>query len=307
MLRRQFVKRAAQISIASSGVCLADRVDAQDEADLDVGRQIYKSLKWNMVKLPGSTLEKFQTLKRLGYDGVELDSPNGIDAEEALVASRDAQLPIEGIVNSTHWNIRHSDPDPAVRSQALENMRTAMNYAGLVGADSVLLVPGKVTDPERENHDHVWQRSIADIRRLIPLADRLGIRILIENVGNGFCETPELFAQYIDEIDSEWVAIHFDIGNFIRISPPAQWIRILGNRIFKLDVKDRTSDNQPALIGQGQADWPQVRAALKEIGFRGWAAAEVSGGDETRLKDVLERMNRVLGKSDGRPTSLTSS
>lgn len=290
--------------IASQQASLPKVLAADPSDSHDIGRHIYKSLKWNMVKLAGSTREKFATLKELGYDGVELDSPGGIDAKEAVAACQSTGLPIEGIVNSTHWRVRHSDPDPNVRMQAMANMREAMRFAQSVGAGSVLLVPGKVTDPENENHDQVWQRSIAAITELTPLADQLNIQILIENVGNGFCPTPELFAQYIDAIDHPRVGIHFDIGNHIRISPPAEWIGVLGKRIKKLDVKDRTTANERTLVGEGDADWPQVRVALQELGYRGWAAAEVPGGDKDRLADVLARMNQVLGKSDGNPQSL---
>lgn len=303
MRRRTFLKCSLPLAVSGCVAATPRCIQAADDS-LDIGEHIYKSLKWNMVQLPGSIQDKFRTLKEIGYDGVELDSPNGIDRDEAVRASQASGLPIEGVVNSTHWQVRHSDPDPAVRAQALENMRTAMNYARSVGAGSVLLVPGKVTEAEKENHDHVWKRSIEHIRLLVPLAERLKVQILIENVGNGFCETPELFAQYIDEIGSEWVGIHFDIGNFIRIGPPADWIRVLGRRIQKLDVKDRTTENEKTLIGEGQANWPDVRVALSEIKYRGWAAAEVTGGDRNRLKDILDRMNRVLGASDGHPESL---
>lgn len=309
LARRSFLRVAAGISAAG---CIAShqasplRVVAAGPDDVsDIGRHIYKSLKWNMVKLAGSTREKFATLKELGYDGVELDSPNGLDAKEAVAACESSGLPVEGIVNSTHWRVRHSDPNPTVRMQAMVNMRQAMHFAHRVGAESVLLVPGKVTDAEHENHDQVWQRSIAALKELTPLADQLEIQILIENVGNGFCETPELFAEYIDAVDHPRVGIHFDIGNHIRISPPARWIGVLGKRIKKLDVKDRTTANERTLIGDGDANWPQVRIALQKLGYQGWAAAEVPGGDQERLADVLDRMNRVLGKSDGNPPSLS--
>ena len=110
----------------------------------------------------------------------------------------------------------------------------ALSVTTAVGADSVLLVPGKVTHPQTENHEQVWDRSIAAIRQLTGLADDLQVDILIENVGNGFCESPQRFAEYIDEIDHPRVGIHFDIGNHIRISPPADWIRVLGQRIRQL-------------------------------------------------------------------------
>ena len=300
--RRHFLKcSTAAIGFSVVGSLYPRAATFADESS-EMGRQIYKSLKWKMVRMDGSILEKFTMLKELGFDGVELDSPDDVDKNEAVAASQQAGLPIEGIVNATHWRVRHSDPDPAVRAQARKNMQTALQDAKRVGADSVLLVPGKVTDPEKENHDHVWSRSIDDIRVLLPLAERLKVRILIENVGNGFCTTPALFAQYLDEINSPWVGAHFDIGNHISYGPPAEWIRVLGARIRKLDVKDRKKGSRDrVLIGDGDADWPEIRKALREIGYRGWAAAEVRGGDRQRLAEVLQRMNQVLGKSDGKP------
>lgn len=293
---------AAMTSFATTG---SRKLFAENETSLKIGTHIYKSLKWGMIKHDGSTLEKFTLLKELGYDGVEVDSPGGVDKREAIEASAKTGLPIEGVVNSTHWNIRHSDPDPEVRAQALKNMKTALRDAKAVGADSVLLVPGKVTDEQKENHDQVWSRSVAEIRKLLPLAEDLEVKILIENVGNGFCYEPKLVADYIDEIDHPLVGVHFDIGNHISVSPPAHWIRVLGKRIKKLDVKDRKKDRTRTLIGDGEADWPDVRKALAEIGYRGWAAAEVSGGDRERLGEVIKRMNRVLGKSDGKPATLS--
>jgi hexulose-6-phosphate isomerase len=301
--RRVFLQSSAAFAAAAASGTAVPRLAGAEDDSLKVGRNIYKSLKWGMIRTEGTTLDKFKMLKELGFEGVEIDSPDGVDKEEAIQASRETGLPIEGVVNSTHWQVRHSDPDPEVRARALANMQTAMRDAKRVGADSVLLVPGRVTDDENENHDHVWERSIADIRKLIPLAEELQVKILIENVGNGFCTDPKLFAQYMDEIGHPMVGVHFDIGNHIRFSPPAEWIRVLGKRIRKLDVKDRTKGGDQRQIGEGDADWPAVRTALVEIGYRGWAAAEVSGGDKELLEEVLTRMNQVLGKSDGKPAA----
>jgi len=219
--------------------------DANDEASFGVGKHVYKSLKWGTIRTDSSTLDKFKTLKELGYDGVELDSPEGVDKREALQASRTTGLPIEGIVNSTHWRIRHSDPDPAVRAQALKNMRTALRDAKYVGADSVLLVPGKVTDPKTENHAQVWERSIAGIRKLLPLAAELKIKILIENIGNGFCYDPKQLAQYIDEINSRWVGgpaftqggwrVYIKDNDFVASGPSSTWV--FGHPQFSLCSK----------------------------------------------------------------------
>ena len=47
-------------------------------------------------------------------------------------------------------------------------------------------------------------------------------------------------------------------------------------------------------IGEGSEDWPEVLTALAEIGYDGWATSEVGGGGETVLKDIAERMRKVL-------------
>ena len=47
-------------------------------------------------------------------------------------------------------------------------------------------------------------------------------------------------------------------------------------------------------IGDGDINWPAVRAELAKINFTGWAAAEVKGGGWDYLADVSRRMDRVL-------------
>ena len=46
---------------------------------------------------------------------------------------------------------------------------------------------------------------------------------------------------------------------------------------------------------QGHIDWAAVRKELAAIDFTGWATCEVKGGDRDRLRQVVERMDQVLG------------
>ncbi len=43
----------------------------------------------------------------------------------------------------------------------------------------------------------------------------------------------------------------------------------------------------------------EVLKALDEVGYEGWATAEVGGGGREVLQDVAERMDRVLGLGGG--------
>ena len=269
--------------------------------------RILKSIKFGMFNEKISIVEKFKLLKEIGYDGVELSSPGGVDKKEALAASRETGLPIHGVVDSIHWGTRLSSPDANTRREGAR-WRSGQPSATPTWSkvQRCLLVPGAVRDAENENHQQVWDRSIEQIHWALPLAAKLGVHVLIENVWNGFLydpkgdnnQTADLLAKYLDEIDSPWVGSYFDIGNHQRFGKPAEWVRTLGKRIVKLDVKDWGKSNGFCKIGDGDVDWPDVRRALAEIGFTGWSTAEVGGGNRDRMKDVHDRMDKhLLGKA----------
>jgi hexulose-6-phosphate isomerase len=74
------------------------------------------------------------------------------------------------------------------------------------------------------------------------------------------------------------------------------WIRALGKRIIKLDVKGFSrAENKFTPIDQGDIDYADVTKALKEINFHGWCAAEVSGGNLEELTGVARAMDRAFG------------
>ena len=298
--RRQFAYTAAGLSLAAANLPARQALGGPAEGDTASQPQptsIYKSVKWGMINTKGSVLEKFQLCKELGYDGMELVSPTKLSAKEIGEASQATDMPVHGVVDMKHWAVRLSSPDAKVRDEGRGHLEQAIRDAKSFGGDSVLLVPGAVRGKD-ETHDHVWQRSVVEIRKVLPLASRLGVRVLIENVWNGFCETPDQLRDYIDDIDSPWVGVYFDIGNVRKFSPSEEWVRTLESRIVKLDVKDWGKQNGFCKIGDGDVNWPEVRKALAEINFSGWSTAEVAGGGRERLQDIATRMNRELTLQD---------
>lgn len=259
--------------------------------------RVYKAVKWGMIQTGGSVLERFELCRDLGFDGMELISPADFTAEEVREASLATGMPVHGLVDMKHWDVRLSSPDEHVREKGRGILEQAIRDCQAFGGDSVLLVPGKVTGPN-ETHDQVWTRSIEQIRKVLPLASRLGVRVLVENVWNGFCETPEQLRDYLDAIGSPWVGAYFDIGNVRKFGASEDWIRVLGHRIVKLDMKDWRQapgfDGFNCKIGEGDVNWPAVSEALAEIGYTGWCTAEVAGGGRERLADIAARMDRVL-------------
>ena len=261
---------------------------------------IYTAVKWSMVKLPkedNSVESLFRTALDTGFDGITLTAPGAYDLDEVLRAQDKTGIPIHNINVAEHWQVRLTDPDPAIREAALANTIGAMEFAHTVGASSVLQVIGKVTDPETENVEQVFERSATQLEKALPTASRLGVQIACENVANGFAYTIEEWQAYLDRFDSPWLGTFFDIGNYDRFDGGAPaWIRALGSSIVKIDVKDHDhAIEKNCALFKGDVDWPGVRTALTEIGFTGWATAEVPGGDAAALRKVATDMRTALG------------
>jgi len=260
-----------------------------------------KAVKIGMVQVTGNLTEKFKTLKELGFDGVELNSPGGPKPDEVAEAKKASGLDVHGVVDSVHWRSTLSHPDPVVREKGLLALQEAIRSAKAYGATSVLLVPAVVKDSV--TYEQAWKRSIPEIRKAIPLADELGIKILLENVWNNFLKDPKETARYIDELKSDAIGAYFDVGNAVRYSPPAEWVRVLGDKIVKLDIKEYSLTKgkkegwykgfQVKLL-EGECNWPDVMKELNKIGYAGWGTAEIPGGGKKRLAEIAERMNKIF-------------
>ncbi len=297
MERRSFLKSSA---LAASAVTLGMSGMAHS-ATPPARPMIKKSLKWGMVKGDMSIMDKFKMLKELGYDGVELDSPHDLDHKEILAARDKTGLELPGVVNSVHWKSPLSSADPKARATCVESMKTALNDCKMYGGTTVLLVPAVVN--AETSYKDAYERSQAEIQKLIPTAEKTGVKIALENVWNNFLLSPMEAARYVDEINHPLVGWYFDVGNIVRYGWPEHWIEVLGKRIMKLDIKEYSRKKQSdegiwkgfqVEIMEGDCNWPAVNQALAKIGYSGWASAEVGGGDRERLAEVSKRMDRVF-------------
>lgn len=300
MNRRQFVQLTG-MGIAST--TLMANALASAEYALGSGNRVAlkKAVKFGMIEEDMTILQKFELLKSLGFDGVEMDSPSDLDVDEVVAARDTAGLPIHGVVDSVHWRQTLSDADSAVREAGLDGLKIALNDAHAFGASTVLLVPAVVK--KDVSYDDAYSRSQTEIRKVLPMANDLGVKIAIENVWNRFLLSPLEAARYVDEFESDMIGWYMDVGNIVTFSWPEQWIRILGHRVLKLDIKEysraKRDEEGPyagfrVALGEGDCNWPEVLNALDEIGYEGWATAEIPGGDTDRLTEIATRMNRIL-------------
>ena len=243
----------------------------------------------------GKIRDQFQLLKDAGFEGVEVNSPSDMDPDEVLKARDATGLIIHGVCDSAHWQDSFSDPDRNVVDRGIAAAKKAIDDCKLYGGTTVLIVPAVVN--KKTTPREAWTRSQAAIKTLVPHAEAAGVKLAIEEVWNKFLVGPMEFARYIDEFHSPAVGAYFDVGNIVEYGYPEQWIQELGSRILKVHVKEYAKPKRfdYELGDGGEIDWPAVRRAFDAVGYHGWITAEVGGGDLNRFKDIVRRMDKVLG------------
>jgi hexulose-6-phosphate isomerase len=284
--RRHFLKLG--------GGVLATAALGSAGAAADKRRSIKKAIMYATIGFRGSIMEKFQAVKAAGFEGVEPMSH--LNQDDVLKALQETGLKAASVCCATHWNKTLSDPSDRVREEAREGVIQALKDAKRYGATSVLLVPGDCR--KGVTYDDCFKRSVAEIRKITPVAGDLGVKLAIENVWNDFITKQEQALEFLAAIDSPHVGWHFDIGNIIRYGSPEEWIRALGKRILKLHIKEysKISGFRVRLL-EGDDKWPAIMKALDEVGYDGWGISEQPGtqtADAAGLKDLSERMDKVF-------------
>jgi hexulose-6-phosphate isomerase len=112
-----------------------------------------------------------------------------------------------------------------------------------------------------------------------PVAERLGVSVLVENVWNRFLLTPLEMWRLLEEVGSAHVAALLDTGNAVLFGYPEHWIAVLGPLLREVHLKDfrqavGTIDGFVDLF-EGDVNWPAVMSALRAAGYDGYLTAEV--------------------------------
>ncbi|MEO5804688.1 MAG: sugar phosphate isomerase/epimerase family protein [Verrucomicrobiota bacterium] len=241
---------------------------------------------WNLA-------EKFALAREAGFAGFEIDlsedGPVNFKSSQAdLIALRKqadkSGLVLSGLASVLYWNFNGASENPATRQKAAELLERQIVCANHLSIDAILVVPATVgvdfiPNAEVVRYDVALARAKKLVQAALPLAEKLGVTIGIENVWNKFLLSPLEMRDFIDSFGSERVGAYFDVGNALNTGYPEQWISILGSRITRVHLKDfrrnvGTVDGFVDLLS-GDVDWKSVVTALREIKYAGWCVAEM--------------------------------
>ena len=265
----------------------------------------------------------------LCFDGDEAGIVPPQEAEACRKVAEKCGMRIHSVLRG--WAEFNSDDQSKV-DKTLAVTEDALRAAQAYGADAVLLVPCRIGgmkmpsprqfaiefDPQTNHltrvvagdnapyadylkaHNHAIDTSREAVKRLIPVAEKCGVVIALENVWNNLWVQPAVFQNFVASFNNPWVKAYFDIGNHVKYAPPEEWIITLGSLMAKGHVKDfKLSENDPGNgkfvnIRDGSVRWPAVRAALDKIGYNGWLTIE--GGDLSTAENSRRLDLIIAGK-----------
>lgn len=260
--------------------------------------------------------------KDAGFEGIEIaleEDPDGAraamgrltverlatQAKRIRRAADQAGLGIAAVASGLLWSYPLTANDPKVRAKARRLTEATLKAGSLLGVDTALIIPGVVAAPfgpaaTPVPYDVCLARCREAITALIPTAEKYGVRLGLEPVWNGFLLSPTEWADFVDSFQSQWVSVYFDCGNVLRTGFPEQWIRILGSRISRVHVKD-FKRSVGTLAGfcdllDGDVNWPEVMAALRQVGYDGWVTAEVMPPNPYAPEHILQVNSLALDR-----------
>ena len=211
-----------------------------------------------------------------GINVVELDDNQFAELGTII---RDAGLRVSAIASP----IGKSDLQAPVEEE-LARLDRALTAAAVLGAEYI-----RIFSFWQKDGVPVEQMRTEVVRRLALFAERAAqadVVLLHENEKHIYGDTPERVLDIVQSVDSPALRLAWDNANFVQVGvrPFTDGFASLAPYIEYLQVKDAragTDDIVPA--GEGDGELPETVAALRDLGFAGFASLEPHLSEQTSL------------------------
>ncbi len=182
--------------------------------------------------------------------------------------------------------------DPVQREQALQHIGRVAEIMPELGADKLILHVGGLNDEYLPQRINLMKEYVLN---LLPLLDRLNLKLALENIATPLSSTSNLI-NIIEEISSPRVGICLDIGHANLTENPLEAIARCAGHLFAIHLSDNCGQTDQHLIpGEGNIPWPAVFRKLQEAGFRGPLTLELRQyGDWPTFREKIIHCIQVM-------------
>jgi sugar phosphate isomerase/epimerase len=235
----------------------------------------------------GDPAHVIRRVAEIGYDGIELQvrDPAAFDRGAVAALAREHGIAISAVSTGTIGaaeNLYLTSPDADTRRRAIDRFASILRLAHDYGVDaSIGRFRGSAKMAGGREQAFAWFRAALD--ELIPLAESLGVRIVLEPqtryVGDMLNTIAETIA-FIRTFDTRWLSYEADFHHQALEEPSLVASLVEGMR-SGLMTYVQISDSTRGAPGSGSFNWVDLLATLRATGYDGWLAMEFYQGDDS--------------------------
>ena len=261
---------------------------------------------------PGKPMTMMDFLKRakaLEVDGVSLESCFFPSFDAEWLADLKRQLDEYGFDRVYAWG--HPDGlERGSNQEAYEDMIANIPRAKAIGAD-VMRVVGSSLMFRHEPHGPQIEALIAMFKEAVKVAETYGVKLAVEN---HIDFTADEILQLLKGVNSEYLGLNFDTGNFLRLlDDPEKGMEKLAPYVYATHVKDLLPDKNASPadwfffagvpVGKGLIDNQKLVEYLQNAGFKGFLAVEIdhphtdwTGYEDEAVSISVKELKRMVAK-----------
>ena len=228
------------------------------------------------------SLEDFLSrANELEVDGVSLESCFFPRFDSSYLASIKRLLDGFGFDRVYAWG--HPDGlEGGLNERAYDDMLSSIERARAIGAD-VMRVVGSSLRFRNQPHQPQLERLSRMFSDAVKVAEKNGVRLAVEN---HIDFTSDEMLRLITAVDSPFLGINFDTGNFVRLlDDPIKGMEKLAKYVYATHIKDLKPQKGVAAdewyffsctpVGDGIVDNLQLARLLASVGYQGFLAVEI--------------------------------
>jgi sugar phosphate isomerase/epimerase len=189
-----------------------------------------------------------------------------------------------------------------MRTMTLGVLRRIIELAGDVGAEAVVIGPGKANPLLPMPRNKLKDLFFRALDELVPLAAAAGTAIYIENMPFAFLPGAQELLDALDEYGNDRIGVVYDVanGHFVK-EDISRALRACAPRLRAIHLSD-TDQNvyRHAAIGLGTVNFRPVSAVMAEIEFKRRPILEIITAEPD---EAIERSARQLFEMGFRKSS----
>lgn len=227
------------------------------------GLQFGAHLPWSQIETSLDLVLELGLIPEIAIKGPELDALDQGLLER--IAQTFAVQNLRPYVHAPFFDLNVGALDPAVRQVSQQRLLQALSFACRLNAAVMVVHPG-VDKWRYPNLGQAWLTNAkTSFQSLTEQAASAQCRLAIENI---YEETPGLLVQLVEEINSEWFGLCFDVGHWHLFGKGciAEWFDAIAPHLFHLHLHDNhglADDHLP--LGEGVIDFLPLRNRIQQM------------------------------------------